>query len=303
MGEVDFKNVSTDGLETYPQPSITASAGGKQRGGQEAGDTSTGKISGQTGSKTSVGANSTRGTGKPAGRDVTVQAVGGAGIMKKLRIVEGMRLAVSGRPEEHYFPGYADFDLLGGDDVLTDEERIELLIAFVVDLEGLRQVVQRAWQRQVLAPGGRLAVAYAKKGNKRYATFVHRDEIFPALRVNEADGYLPDTTYCFNQMIALDETFTIIGLKNDPARQARTGNSQCVADYAERVGELEAMIGQWGSDHDGELAARAVEFLAGLTPGYRRNWARYVLSPKREQTIAKRLEETIGLLAEGVKSK
>ena len=29
----------------------------------------------------------------------------------------------------------------------------------------------------------------SEKGNKMYPTFVHRDEIFPTLQVNEADGY------------------------------------------------------------------------------------------------------------------
>ena len=47
-----------------------------------------------------------------------------------------------------------------------------------------------------------------------YPTFVHRDEIFPTLQVNEADGYIKGSTLKFNRMVSLDETFTVVGMKN-----------------------------------------------------------------------------------------
>ena len=74
---------------------------------------------------------------------------------------------------------------------------------------------------QHLVENGLLYVAYPKKGNKIYPTFVHRDEIFPTLQVNEADGYIKGSTLKFNRMVSLDETFTVVGMKNVLKKQRR----------------------------------------------------------------------------------
>ncbi len=44
-----------------------------------------------------------------------------------------------------------------------------------------KAVVMSVIQQQLLNKNGVLFVAYPKKGNKVYQTFVHRDEIFPTL--------------------------------------------------------------------------------------------------------------------------
>jgi uncharacterized protein YdeI (YjbR/CyaY-like superfamily) len=44
-------------------------------------------------------------------------------------------------------------------------------------------------------------------------------------------------------------------------------------------------------------------FYKSLTPGYRKDWARYVYSAKQEETRAKRREEMKMILAAGYKSR
>lgn len=59
----------------------------------------------------------------------------------------------------------------------------------------------------------------------------------------DEEGYALNTDYQFNLMVALDENYTLIGLKRLPrAKQKnRTAASQCAADYADRVPD----IAQW----------------------------------------------------------
>lgn len=124
---------------------------------------------------------------------------------------------------------------------------------------------------------------------------MHRDEIFPALGVSEEDGYIGKSDYKFNQMVALDETFTIVGIKKEARKAKKTqAKSQCVGDYVEMLPVLEEQL---------QAFSKAYEFFASLTPGYKRGWARYVYSAKQEATQKKRLEETVRLLEQDVKSK
>ena len=46
---------------------------------------------------------------------------------------------------------------------------------------------------------------------------------------------------------------------------------------------------------------RAWKTFSGLAPSYRRNYVRWILDAKRDETRRRRLSEAIGLLAEGKK--
>ena len=54
----------------------------------------------------------------------------------------------------------------------------------------------------------------SEKGNARYSTFIHRDEMFPALNVGE-DGYVGESDIKFARMVSMDEVFTVVGLKRE----------------------------------------------------------------------------------------
>jgi hypothetical protein len=74
---------------------------------------------------------------------------------------------------------------------------------------------------QVLLEKGYLFFAYPKKGNTRYDTFVHRDEIFPAMKVGE-DGYVGTSDIKFARMVSMDDVFTVVGLKREKKKEKKT---------------------------------------------------------------------------------
>lgn len=110
----------------------------------------------------------------------------------------------------------------------------------------------------------------------------------------DKEGYVFGSTIKFNKMIALDEVFTIVGLKNIPRSSKKsTQPSQCVADYIERVPELEQLL---------LSQPEVLQIFQALTPGYQRGWARYVFGVKNESTSQKRLNEMLDVLRLGFKS-
>lgn len=112
------------------------------------------------------------------------------------------------RPSAEYFSD------LSFEETAWSDQKVDLILAFVKDIEEFKQLVGHVKEKNALNEEGLLYVAYPKKGNKKYDTYIHRDEIFPALRVNEDDGYIEGTSLKFNRMVSLDEVFTIVGIKN-----------------------------------------------------------------------------------------
>lgn len=146
---------------------------------------------------------------------------------------------------------------------------------------------------QLLLEKGYLFFAYPKKGNRRYQTFVHRDEIFPAMDVGE-DGYVGNSDLKFNRMVSMDDVFTVVGLKREPLKVQKTlAASQCVGDYQEKVSDVETLL----VEHPVEL-----KFYQSLTSGYRRDWARYIFSAKQKQTREKRYLQMVDILSQEYKS-
>ncbi|MGV2488364.1 UNVERIFIED_CONTAM: YdeI/OmpD-associated family protein, partial [Bacillus mycoides] len=130
-------------------------------------------------------------------------------------------------------------------------------------------------------------------GNARYSTFIHRDEMFPALNVGD-DGYVGESEIKFARMVSMDDVFTVVGLKREKKKAKKTpAASQCVADYADRIQDVEALL----ANHPAEL-----KFYQSLTPGYQKDWARNLFSVKQEKTRDKRLEKMIEILSQGYKT-
>lgn len=57
-------------------------------------------------------------------------------------------------------------------------------------------------------------MAYPKKGNKEYATYIHRDDLMQGLGADD-EGYIGSSDLKFARMVGLDDVFTVVGLKED----------------------------------------------------------------------------------------
>ncbi|MEI4830239.1 YdeI/OmpD-associated family protein [Bacillus sp. FJAT-53711] len=146
---------------------------------------------------------------------------------------------------------------------------------------------------QLLLEKGYVFFAYPKKGNTRYKTFIHRDEMFPAMNVGE-DGYIGNSDIKFARMVSMDDVFTVVGLKREKKKEKKTSKaSQCVADYENNVKDVEALL----ANHPNEL-----KFYQSLTPGYQKDWARHIFSAKQQQTRDKRQQQMVDILSQGYKT-
>lgn len=208
------------------------------------------------------------------------------GIGKKLRLQKEQLLTILNRPSEDYF---SEFQVL----TKFPRQESEVLILFVYSLEELKDQVDQVIQKKAVKEEGRLFLAYPKKGNVHYDTYIHRDEIFPALQVDE-EGFIAGTDYKFNQMVKLDDTFTIVGIKRTTIKKKNSKKSQSVQDYISDIPKIREYL---------EKEKQALLFFESLTPGYQRNWARYIYSAKQEATQEKRKEEVLELLKQKKKAK
>lgn len=212
-------------------------------------------------------------------------------IVEKLNLHKYKKAAVLDQPEGHE----ALADLEQYETELRPGSRYDLIFAFVLDMESLRKLMAEVIEHDFLEEGGYLFAAYPKKGNKVYPTYIHRDSLFEGLGADEEEGYIGTSSVKFARMVGLDDVFTVVGFKSE-ARKANSASkkpSQSVADYAALVTEIEA---------DLKDSPEVLAFYRSLTPGYRKDWARYVYSAVQEETRAKRKEEMKTILGEGYKS-
>ncbi|MDQ0231790.1 YdeI/OmpD-associated family protein [Metabacillus malikii] len=205
-------------------------------------------------------------------------------IIDKLKLSKYKNMAVLNKP--------SDYDLFNGYKTSLTKEH-DAIFVFVETIEEMVKHTERIIKEEQLLEKGYLFFAYPKKGNKRYDTFVHRDEIFPAMKVAE-DGYVQNSDIKFSRMVSMDDVFTVVGLKREKKKVKKSpAASQCVADYEDNVKDIEALL----ADHPNELT-----FYQNLTPGYQRDWARYIFSAKQKKTREKRQEQMVELLSQGYKS-
>lgn len=185
-------------------------------------------------------------------------------------------------------------ELQNVDHELKTNEQYDMIFAFVLDMNSLQELVQIVVDQNYLLKGGHLYVAYPKKGNKVYPTYIHRDTLFEGVGANE-DGYIGTSTLKFNRMVGMNEVFTVVGFKNE-AKKAASGlgrPSQRVDDYITFIPNIE---------EDLSGAPQELAFYQSLPLGYRKDWARFVYSAVQEQTRARRREEMLAALAQGCKS-
>ncbi|QCR34241.1 YdeI/OmpD-associated family protein [Lysinibacillus sp. SGAir0095] len=213
------------------------------------------------------------------------------GIVEKLKLQKYKEVALLQVPEgSTHFEELSDYD-----SQLVESKSYDLIFAFVLDMMSLQSVVNEIIEKGVLSKKGYIYIAYPKKGNKVYSTFIHRDDLMAGLNADE-EGYIKESTIKFARMVALDDVFTVVGLKEDAKSKntQSTKASQCVDDYIEMIPQIEK---------DLQDVPEVLEFYQSLTPGYRKDWARYVYSAKQETTKEKRRNEMKNILSEGYKSR
>ncbi|MDF2669171.1 MAG: hypothetical protein K0R67_1477 [Paenibacillus sp.] len=211
-------------------------------------------------------------------------------IVEKLNLRKYDQVAVLNEPEGTDYLA----ELAGYDTVLKDRA-YDLIFAFVLDMESFRGLVDRVIEHQHLNKNGFLFAAYPKKGNKVYPTFIHRDDLLEGLGSDE-NGYIGTSNIKFARMVGLDDVFTVVGLKEDAGSkdQSSSKSSQRVDDYISFIPIVEK---------DLEDTPELLTIYQSLTPGYRKDWARYVYSAKQEETQANRREEMKMILQAGYKSR
>lgn len=211
-------------------------------------------------------------------------------IVEKLNLTKYAKVAVLNMPvDKDYLSG------LKGYSTELNDNTYNLIFAFVLDMESLQAMVHKVIEGNYLNEKGYLFLAYPKKGNKVYPTYIHRDELLSGLGADD-QGYIGTSNIKFARMVGLDDVFTVVGLKEASREKTKpkTTASQCVDDYVAMIPEVETEL----KDNPDLLA-----FYQSLTPGYQKDWARYIYSAKQEATRKKRREEMKQILREGYKSR
>jgi hypothetical protein len=206
-------------------------------------------------------------------------------IIEKLKLSKFNHMAVINQPSDYKVFNDQKTSLT------KDHDAIFVFVETIDEMVKQTQLILD--NNQLLLEKGLIFFAYPKKGNRRYQTFIHRDEIFPAMKVDE-DGYVGSSDLKFNRMVSMDDVFTVVGLKREPKKvQKISAQSLSVADYQEKVEEVKALL----ADHPNEL-----KFFQNLTQGYQKDWARYIFSAKQQPTRDKRFQQMIEILSQEYKS-
>ncbi len=207
-------------------------------------------------------------------------------IIKKFGIEKFDKKLILNKPAD-----ISDFDGISFDTAPGKDKR-DLIFAFIFSLNEFTDLLKTVIDNDLLNPNGVLYFAYPKKGNKQYAEYIGRDDFFGPADMND-EGYAGESSIKFNKMAAFNDVFTVIGLKHETKKKKPAQPSQCVGDYIERIPDVRTHFER----NDEVLAA-----FDKLTPGYQRDWARYVFGVKNADTTEKRFAEMEQILKQGYKS-
>ncbi len=178
---------------------------------------------------------------------------------------------------------------------LSESTSFDLIFAFVFTLDEMKNLLEKIISGNKLNKKGYLFFAYPKKDNKEFSVAIHRDDIFPFLQVDE-EGYALGSKIKFSRMVSLDDTFTVVGLKQEEKLEKKsTAKSQCVDDYINHIDDVKI----WLKKNN----LQALTFYESLTFGYQKDWARYIYSAEKEETQQNRLKESSEILTSGFKSR
>jgi hypothetical protein len=179
-------------------------------------------------------------------------------------------------------------------DTSIEKDKYDLIFIFIFNVDDFTKHIKTIIKKQLLAVNGYLYFAYPKKKNPKYTEYIERDSFFSAVNPDE-EGYVLDSEIKFARMISLNEVFTVVGLKSTPKKTKITSSkkSQCVDDYIHHVEDIKRFL-----QNKEDILKMYIE----LTPGYQKDWARYVYSAAKLETQEKRLLEMEVILGEGYKT-
>jgi len=172
------------------------------------------------------------------------------------------------------------------------KEKQEAVLVFTESNAQFYETLQKLVKDDVLTDKGMILICYPKKGNPTYPSYVHRDEIFVKVNMDN-DGFIYGSPYMVNRMLGFDENFTLLEVKKLLNFKPGSRPSQSGADFVKFIPDIEALL----KDEPVALA-----FYQSLTPGYRKDWAVHVFSTENQETRTKRIAEMIRLLKEGHKN-
>ena len=209
-------------------------------------------------------------------------------IITKLRIDKFNDKLILNKPEDITSFDGIDFD------ISIKREKYDLVFAFIFSLDEFSTTVNMLVEKDLINLNGCFFFAYPKKGNKKYKEYIGRDDFFKKESVDD-DGFINNSHLKFFKMLAFDDVFTCIGLRYEIKKETKlTKPSQCVGDYIDRIPDLQRYF---------KSNKPVLDFYNKLTPGYQRDWARYVFSAQTETTIQKRLAEMEMIIGKGYKTK
>ncbi|SHF98610.1 YdeI/OmpD-associated family protein [Ornithinibacillus halophilus] len=208
-------------------------------------------------------------------------------VVEKLNFKKYQTRLIMQKPED-----VNDFDSVDYDKEIKNDQ-YDLVFIFIYTIEEFNHYVKEAVDKNLIKDNGYLYFAYPKKGNPKYEQYIERDELYNEKHYNE-EGYIPNSNLKFSRMVSLNDVFTIVGMKATKPKNTTTKKaSQRVDDYVEKVEDIRNYL----QKNDALLT-----FYNELTPGYQKDWARFVFSAKREATREKRLVQMEEVLGKGYKS-
>ncbi|MFY0518888.1 hypothetical protein ACOMCU_13820 [Lysinibacillus sp. UGB7] len=123
-------------------------------------------------------------------------------MQKKFKLQGGRSITILNQPQDVILEGISH----------SGDAPYDRIISFVFSVEDMVTYLNSALKANVLVEQGYLFFVYPKKGNKKYEQFIHRDEIFPAIQVDE-EKYIVSSDYKFASLMSHDETFSILSIK------------------------------------------------------------------------------------------
>lgn len=206
-------------------------------------------------------------------------------VLEKLKIDRFTRLATQNIPD--YLK-----DELASLGSLKPTQDHDAILAFTTSNDDFFSTLESMVTQDPLIDQGVLLLCYPKKGNPTYPSHVHRDEIFPKVKMDD-DGFVYGSSYKFNRMLAFDDNFTILEIKKVEHFKLSNKPSVRGSDFVHHIPDVKELL---------KSDVRALAFYNTLSPGYQKDWAVYIFSTATEATRLKRIEETKKLLAEGHKN-
>lgn len=168
----------------------------------------------------------------------------------------------------------------------------DALFCFTTSNQAFFENLESLVKSDLLSDKGTLFIAYPKKGNKKYSSYVHRDEIFPKVAMDD-DGFIYNSFYRFNRMLGFNDEFTLLEIKKELNFKPSSKVSMQGKNYLQFIPMVEAYL---------EKDENALRIYQSLTPGYKKDWAVYMYSTQNEITRLKRYEECIKILNLGFKN-